>query len=651
MSSSQAAGMTELLGLTSGSAEWLDDKALLLTIQIALRSDSVQHAEVASRLYKTLEARRQVAVSAKPAHEELLTEALELVRAMALAKHDQDAMMLCMDYARGHRQPLRLWRALLTTYRDVGDLVGFLKVRDFMSIHQFVPDVHILNLQLELLNSSGLYEDAKTLYSDMPSAYQVTPTWQTRLIMLDICMNMRGTMTSTGEHKNFELGQEIYGKINRIDIGDHHAEVFPKLLSWLVYNGGSIDTLRDKVREMEDRHDLKLDVHHVNAMLYAANASENWLMVERIWKTFESADIYPTSNTFSLRMAASVMGRDTTAAKQIYQASKVAGYADMLDPLALQTLLAAEMMHGQSEDTLCVEILQTLEKMSPFPITPTSLMFLIPKMMEKKQFAELEGILEKSRERADWDTTRTVETILDQLASAKDGKAVWNNFVLLKNLFWDDPLYTLEARTRVLQRMIELDEPKMAGQMFAQFLRCTVKPDNAMYIFVLQGAREMRDYDLIRRVHQFIKMDMNISEHSAVLNTLMNAYAYVHSSLTFDIWEQIFRSGRGPSQASVSIVLDGCTYSRVPNKGRHIWRTLELRKFEFNDNNYASYVEMLNKHGETAEAIAFLEREMGMGRKIGGRAIGTLYNTSSTKSEVAKWAAEACPLVWASLQK
>ncbi|CCG84760.1 protein of unknown function [Taphrina deformans PYCC 5710] len=650
MSIAQASKVAQLLDMTQGASEWLSDRDLLTTLRIALRTNSIEHADVSAKLYDRYRERRQDP-DANVVLADLGPVAIELVKALASLERDREAMILCLDLSQSHEQPLLLWKALLTSYRDVGDLVGFVKVRDYMSMHSLSPDVHILNLELELLNRNKLFDDASELYTAMPSQYEVAPNWQSRLIMLETCMNLQ--KQSDAPQSALTKGKEVLARLRKLDLAEHADEVYPKILSWIVFNQASIDAIHEEIHEMKNRHEIELNVAHVNAMLYAANMSENWLIVERLWASFSSLGIYPTNDTFSLRIAASVMGSDTNGAKEIFEASKNAGYADMLDPLALQTLLAAEMMSKVSDDALCLYIIQLLEKIEPFPITATSLAFLIPKMMERKHYVKLEEILEKSRPRSDWDSEDVIETILDQLPKATDSKSVWNAFVLLRNLFWNDPIYTTEARFRLLRRLIELDEPKIVGQMFSQFLKSSIKPDDRMYISVLQGARDTRDYDLVRRIHQFMKMDMTISEHTPVLNTLMNAYAHVHSSLTFDVWEQIHRSGRGPTNASVSIVMDACTSGRVPNKGILIWRSLQRTGFPFNDNNYASYVEMLNKLASTEDAIAVLQREFerGGGRDIGARALSTLYNTSKVKSRVAAWAEEHCPDLWASLPR
>lgn len=628
---------------------WLSYKDAITTLEIALRSDSDDHYELASRLYVAIQPQSEKSVSGKSISKILPASMPDLIRALAMRRYDQEAMSLCRDASEGHRQPLILWKGLLEAYRDQGDLIGFLKARDSMMMSKLEPDVNILNLQLELLNTSRLYQDAEMLYNAMPKDFQVSPNWQTRLIMLDTCMNQMDHRAKKGAHDNISLGQELFRRINQSDLQEHGDEAYPKLLSWIVFNDGKMDAIHNKVNEMQKAgHDL--DINVVNAMLYTATIAKKWLFVERLWNSLRSTTIYPDNHTFSLRIAASVMAGDTNEAKSIFEKSQTAGFSDMIDPLALQTLLASEMMGEQSDDALCDRILQLLENRQPFPITPTSLMFLIPKLIEKKKFARLEHILEMSQNRSDWDTRRTIDSIVEEVSSAKDGKAVWNIFVLLKNLFWDDPLYDLECRKILLRRLIKLEAPQMVGSMFTQYLSSKIKPDDRMYIMLLQGGgMELRDYDLIRKIHQAMKMDMNISEHTAVLNTLMNAYAHVNSTLAFDIWEQIAGSGRGPSHASVSIILDGCTFLRLPVKGQYIWRTLERRNFQFNDNNFASYVEMLNKHNLTDAAFSILSLAIKEGKDVGERAVSTLYNTSARKDDVAVWAKSECPKLWNTL--
>lgn len=673
LSISQVIFLNETFDKLAGQLSWLGYDDILVTLSIVSRSPSQDHAVLANKLYESL-------VSWPATKREDLQQHLEpilpeVLASLARAGNDQAALILCSDAGRVQPMPLKLWTALLSVYHDINDLVGFTKIQDYMTVQNIKVDTNIINLQLELLNENKFFEDARSLYTTMASRYRVDPDWKTRLIMLDLCMNEQ---TADLAHKNAleTLGESIYLQLSSEDANGRAEEVFPRLICWLVFTGQPLENIHGKIKEMQN-NGCDLNIHIVNSMLHAASVSNQWSLVERLWTSIVSPDILPTDKTFSFRIAASVMAGDIRGAKALFEASKSSGYADMLDPATLQTFLASEMMGQQPDVELCHQIIQLLEKIEPFPITPTSLMFLVPKMLEMKQYARLEGLLELSRTRADWNTKRTIYLILDQMATTEDPKRIWNISIMLKNLFWTDPLYDLEARSVLLRKLIHLDQPQMLGALFSQFSNSTIKPDNQMYILLLKGAAECRSVGLIRKLHESLKMDVTVSEHTAVLNTLMNAYAYVNSPIAFDVWDQLFRGGRGPSHASVSIIIDACSYARAPVRGAHIWTALARRGFNFNDNNYASFVEMCNRYNNTEEAFRVLEdaiqRHGQNGRdtsgserngdgagtgvtkttgRVGERAVSTLYNTAATgkREDVRRWAEEWCPDVWTALQ-
>lgn len=651
LSTSQASAFREILNLESGYSDWLTKEKARSILQIALRSSSTEHAHLASALFTILKQFNEQRVAAKPLSSEISAHIVpDLIRALAVAGRDIDAITLCVESGELHKQPLVPWKRLLESYRDTTNLVGFLKARDFMNTHRLIPDIDILNMQLELLNTNKLYQDAHTLYSDILVERGDIPNEITRLLMLDTYMNA----SSQSDAKAFApdcdvLGEAIYARL-RNDTPIETRKVLPKLLSWIVYRQEGLENVQAQVRTME-ASGLDLDIEIVNSMLLAATVSKQWLFVETLWNSLQRDGLFPTERTFSLRIEASVMAGKQTFAKTIFEQSKSAGFADMIDPVALQTLLAAEILSGNSDELMCSYILQLLEKIQPFPITPTTLKILIPKLLETKEHARIERILELSGTRADWNTEQVIKIIIDQVPHTNDIDSVLNIFVLMRNCFWNEPLYNLTAREALLRQAIKMQSGQRATQMFTQYLTSQIKPDEQTYNMMLKGGIELGDFGMIRKLHQCMKMDMNLSTHTSILNTLMLAYSHLSSTLAFDVWEQISRSGRGPSQASVSIVLDTCTYSRVPIKGQHIWRILERSKFRFNDNNYASYVEMLNKHNMTSEAVSVLTSALAEKKAVGPRAVSTLYNTAADKEMIAQWALDQCPAIWHSIPR
>lgn len=648
LSPNQVSLVRETVESEGDNSEWLSQEKIKAMLRITLKTESFAHANLVNVLFLHFKRYNDQRVSPKAITDELPENILPaLIQALAIVGNDLDALTLC---AESSPPQLKLYHEMLNTYRKENNLVGFLKARDFMIKHKLLTDTDILNMHLELLNSNELYTDAHTLYLQMSEDGQARPDWKTRLTMLEVYMKASSQEKSVKSSSQYTaFGERVYLELQK-DVRGHVEEVYPELLAWSVSQAYSLEEIHMQVRDMEG-YGMDLDIDTINTMLLAAAVSKQWLLIETLWNSFQRPRIYPTERTFSLRIEAAVMSRNQEQAKSVFEQCKSAGFSDMIDPVALQTLLASELMGSSSDPELCSYILQLLEKVSPFPITPTTLAVLIPNLLSTNTFLRAERVLRMSQRRPDWNPEAVIEIILDFVKNAEDEKSVVNTFTLLKNLFWDDPLYTLEARETLLRQAIKIQSGQKATQMFTRFLTSKIKPDEQTYNMLLKGGIELRDFGMVRKIHQCMKMDVNLSEHTSILNTLMLAYSHLSSSLAFDVWEQISRSGRGPSQATVSIVIDTCTHARLPMKGQHIWRTLERSNFTFNDNNYASYVELLNKNSLTDKAISVLTQALAEKQQVGARAVSTLYNTAAKKELIQEWALDQCPDIWEAIPR
>lgn len=606
-------------------------------LRASARSTSTAHAVLTNELYGIVLARWQEAP--KDIERELRRFAEQVIEHLALVGNDTAALALTAEIASKSRQPLAPWKALLRTYRDTTNLAGYIRAKEYMELHKLPVDVELVNYQLQLCNAGGMFEETKERYSSMPALYKIEPDWQTRHAALDAAIRT----------DDVELGNVIVQQMRAFDLEAHAEQTYSAILSWLVARGASIDSLKAEVARMQQA-DVSLTIQIINAMLHSASLLQRWQSVEQIWAAFAGRDVLAMQETFSLRVSAAVLARETDRAKQIYHEAAEAGYADLLDSRALQTLLAAEMTGDNADTELNELILETLVKRDPFPITPVSLQFLVSRLVEAKDYERLDQILRFSKTRSDWNSSGVLELVLEQVDTAANSIALQNLNVLLRREFATDPAYDLAQRSRLLSRAAQLREPKLMGSLFRKFLTSKLRPDHTMYVLMLNGAAEMRDLELIKRVHSHLRMDMNLSEHTSVLNTLMKAYARVGSTSCFDVWEQISRGGAGPQQASVSIIIDACTYMRLTSKAHHIWRLLEKAGFRFNDNNWASYVEMHTRNELTEEVYDVLEDALARGEPIAGRTVSTLYNTApASRERTERWAKEHTPRVWQDL--
>jgi hypothetical protein len=610
----------------------LDEQELVDTIQATLQTESETHDALAAKAFAVLKAQRAAQVTPKDPVAGIEACLPQLIQALASSGPIDEALSICRHASRHHAHSQSLWHTLLQSLAYQSRLQDFLTVRKCMTEDGVPVDVAIVNLHLAQLNAGGLAKDALNVYESLSTIY-VEPDLETRLLALDACMQTEDL--STGDRIALELKS------------DDTLEAMAKLLSWDVYTGQAMDEVLSRAMKSG------LTLSTLNSMLFAATLSRRWQSVEQIWTALADApDILPNETTFSLRMEAAIGMGDVPHAKTVFEQSQQSGFAELLDPRAILSLLKAEMTSGRSDPAFSQMLLDILLKQEPFPIKQESLLFLIPTLIQRKQYAQLENIIEQCRLASDWSTIETVQRIAEQASTATDGKQVWNISILLRNLFWDDPAYTLQHRNLLLKRLIELKDVDKLIRMFHQFFQSQIKPDVGMYTLMLHGGQDLREVDVIRSVHASIKMDVNLSEHTRILTTLMRAYAHVGAAETYEVWNQIFHGGHGPTQASVSVVMDACAHMRMPTRGLFIWQSLQRRNFAFNDNNFASLVEVFTRNGDPEGVLPLLADAVANKQDVGPRTLSTLWNTArGMRPQTREWALEHCSDVWQQLEQ
>ncbi|ORY84360.1 hypothetical protein BCR37DRAFT_264965 [Protomyces lactucae-debilis] len=608
----------------------LSEEELTESILAALRVDSEAHDELATKAYGLLQKHRAAQITPKSPWSGLEESLPQLVVALASAGPSNQALDLCKQASKKLDQSQDMWRVLLQTLAERSKSQDFFDACHCMREERVPADVATMNLELDRLNAVGRAQEALALYKSMPSL-GLKPDTTANLLALDSCM----------QANDLEAGKDIATLVER----DNSDAAFASLLAWDVYNRQPLASIHQKASSRE------VSLSTVNAMLRAAKLSRQWNMIEQLWMAFaNTSDIFPNEATFSMRIHGHNMARQLDKAIAVFADSANAGFSELLDSQVLQDLLKAGIMSRKPDAAFEQKILAILLKQEPFPIAQESLSFLIPSLIEQKQYVQLETIIEQCQLRPDWSAAMTIQHIVDQATRAKDGKQVWNISILLRNLFWDDPIYTLELRSLLLKRLVALQDVDKLDRMFRQFFQSQIKPDAGMYTLMLHGGQDLREVELIRSVHASIKMDVNLSDHTRILTTLMRAYAHVSAAETFEVWNQIFHGGHGPTAASVSVVMDACAHMRMPTRGLFIWQTLERRQFPFNDNNYASLVEVFTRNGNPEGVLSLLEEAIASGRDVGPRTLSTLWNTArGMRSQTKAWANKHCPSLWQQL--
>ncbi|KAI0964020.1 hypothetical protein AcW1_000940 [Taiwanofungus camphoratus] len=118
----------------------------------------------------------------------------------------------------------------------------------------------------------------------------------------------------------------------------------------------------------------------------------------------------------------------------------------------------------------------------------------------------------------------------------------------------------------------------------------------------------------IRRAHHFLSVDASVTPDTVLWNQLMDTYQRAGCfAEAFQVWETLYRSGQHDN-ASVSIILDVCAYTKAYGKAWQIWARLNDDRFCLNQQNWKNWIECLCRMDVIHEALKEMCLEMGKGR-------------------------------------
>ncbi|KAH9937285.1 uncharacterized protein B0H18DRAFT_1100530 [Fomitopsis serialis] len=118
----------------------------------------------------------------------------------------------------------------------------------------------------------------------------------------------------------------------------------------------------------------------------------------------------------------------------------------------------------------------------------------------------------------------------------------------------------------------------------------------------------------VKRVQEVLLLDP-LTPDTALWNQLMDTYQRAQCfEDAMAVWEILYRSSR-LDNASVSVILDACSYANAYGIATKIWGKLIESRFPLNLHNWRTWLECLCRMGKIEEASKILCLEMGKGRE------------------------------------
>ncbi|ORX56153.1 hypothetical protein DM01DRAFT_1406504 [Hesseltinella vesiculosa] len=134
----------------------------------------------------------------------------------------------------------------------------------------------------------------------------------------------------------------------------------------------------------------------------------------------------------------------------------------------------------------------------------------------------------------------------------------------------------------------------MSLQLFTDMRNLRLQPSPHTYTILLNACSFARDADGLLKIHQLMKMDLQLDPTTKLYNALMDGYnrTFQFEQVMF-VWDKLFHDNKFDN-ASVSIVLDACGYHQQHGRGEAIWKILSAYSgFSLNTNNFNSYIEFI----------------------------------------------------------
>ncbi|PHH81034.1 hypothetical protein CDD80_4338 [Ophiocordyceps camponoti-rufipedis] len=243
------------------------------------------------------------------------------------------------------------------------------------------------------------------------------------------------------------------------------------------------------------------------------------------------------------------------------------------------------------------------------------------------------------------------------LNSSTSTARAWDAYQLLSQFF---PEMTLERRTELMHSFFNRKRPDMAALVFGHMRQHRNKdfhPRLETYVDCLEGFARHPDVKGLGMIHNMLKMDTRVQPDTTLNTAMMLAYTGCGRPRTaLRIWEQITRSPKGPSYASLEAVFwalekDVCG----PEQASEIWARIERLDLEVPPRVYVAYVGAMTSTGSVDQAKELLR---GMASIVGSgpdsTALAVAHNAlpgRGLQEDFRKWAESEFPEAWARLGK
>jgi hypothetical protein len=196
----------------------------------------------------------------------------------------------------------------------------------------------------------------------------------------------------------------------------------------------------------------------------------------------------------------------------------------------------------------------------------------------------------------------------------------------------------------LIKRLTEMHRPDFAFQIFQDMKRLhrttgsIPPPAPEVYIHLFKSFGHELYSDGVETLDAIYKTDLTINSSIPLLNSILDAYTSLQNfEKVSQTYQKIVGHPQGPDNETVSIMLKAHSLLSLDNV-KDFWNNLDEIGILPDEDNYRRYLIAHCYHGEDKLALGIAKTIEDMDLTVSEDILKTLYQWSSEKDEVEKWA-------------
>jgi hypothetical protein len=415
-----------------------------------------------------------------------------------------------------------------------------------------------------------------------------------------------------------EWGGELVQKLLKDENAEMDKKAWDVVLRFSARLGGTVDELNQLLDLMKSRGGAEPDLITINNLISTSIAQGNHDAVDKFLAILSERGLQPDHSTLELKLQNLINRRDFVGAMTVFEDLKYtqdvpAGYTGTVPQELLRAM--AESYPNCDPRKLSAIYVDLMEM--KVLLTPATLLSLADVYLQEEAFEDVKDLLNKHVGHFSPKERKSVIHLLVNHGQRETTsvEALWNTYLQLVRSFPETPI---NSRAKFMNFFFEQNRPFAAVRILEHMSASEdQKPTKYQYTAAFVGIGNSRNLQCLQKVHQMLNMDAYVEVDTVLRNALMYAYAYCGLlERAFDVYEEIARTAEGPDHATISQVFDIC--GRLTHGGllraRGLWAAYKRMGIDLTENNVASYVEAVSRHGAWDHAwdvVKNMEQDLG----------------------------------------